>query len=171
MGNLIRWHDPMFSLVNREVSRFWDDFLRPTAWWPVLMDIPFAGDNLAVDMYETDDALHIEAAMPGIRPEDIIVEEHNGILSIKAEQKEENTWQNGEWRIRERHMGLWQRAVRLPVEVKIKKASAVLENGVVHIVLPKKHPEKRKIQRLRVKFPKLRLPQSGNRKKVKVRAS
>ncbi len=169
MSNLIRWQDPMYTLMQREVNRLWNDFLRPEPWF-AWMSAPFAGDNLAVDMYETDDALHIQAAIPGMRPEDIVIEEHDGILTIKAERQEENTWHDGQWRIRERQMGMWQRAVRLPAEVKVHKADAVLENGVIHITLPKKHPHKRKINRIQVRLPKLRLPKSGNRKKIKVKA-
>jgi len=177
MSNLVRWQEPFYALrqMQREIDRLFDDFLMPTHS-PVLGrlsswgDVPFAGDNLAVDMYETDDALHIEAAMPGVNPKDVEIEEHDGILTIRARQSEEHTWEHGRWQVRERYVGAWQRAVRLPMEVKSSKADAVLEDGVLHITLPKVRPARRKVNRISVKAPKLRLPKLGGRKKIKVNA-
>ena len=170
MTNLVRWEDPFQTM-----ERFVDDFMRPmarTPLWnlPSLWETPFPGDNLAIDMYETEDALHVEAAMPGVRPEDITIEEHEGLLTIRAQRAEEKAYEQGRWQIRERYAGAWQRSVRLPVEVKGKKAEAVLEDGVLHITLPKAHPEKRKVNRIQVKLPKLSLPKLGKReKKIKVK--
>ncbi len=177
MSNLVRWQEPFYALrqMQREIDRLFEDILMPArspwfrdlpSWW----ETPFAGDNLAVDMYETDDALHIEAAMPGVNPENVEIEEHDGILTIRARQSEENTWDNGRWQVRERYLGAWQRAVRLPVDVKSHKADAVLEDGVLHITLPKVRPARRKVNRISVKAPKLRLPKLGGRKKIKVNA-
>ncbi len=170
MNNLVRWEDPFVAM-----ERFMDDLMRPVvrpSMWelPSLWDVPFAGDNLAIDLYETDDALHLEAAMPGVRPEDIEIEEHDGLLTIRARREGENAYEQGQWQVRERYAGAWQRTVRLPVEVKGNKAEAVLEDGVLHVTLPKAHPEKRKVNRIQVKLPKFNLPKIGKReKKIKVK--
>ncbi len=170
MSNLVRWEDPFLTM-----ERFMDDFMRPmarTPLWnlPSLWEAPFPGDNLAIDLYETEDALHVEAAMPGVRPEEIEIEEHDGLLTIRSRHEEESAYEKGRWQVRERYAGAWQRTVRLPVEVKGKKAEAVLEDGVLHITLPKAHPEKRKVNRIQVKLPKFNLPKLGKReKKIKVK--
>ncbi len=170
MSNLVRWEDPFLTM-----ERFMDDFMRPMArtpgWnFPSLWETPFPGDNLAIDMYETDDALYVEAAMPGVRPEEIEIEEHDGLLTIRAQHKEESAYEKGRWQVRERYAGAWQRTMRLPVEVKGKKAEAVLEDGVLHITLPKAHPGKRKVNRIQVKLPKFNLPKLGKReKRIKVK--
>ncbi len=170
MSNLVRWQDPFYAM-----ERVMDDLMRPvmrTSLWdmPSLWETPFAGDNLAIDLYETDEALHVEAAMPGVRPEDIEIEEHDGLLTIRAHREGEDTYARGRWQVRERYAGAWQRTVRLPVAVKGNKAEAVLEDGVLHVTLPKVNPEKRKVNRIRVKLPKVSLPKLGRReKKIKVK--
>ncbi|GAB4520893.1 MAG: Hsp20/alpha crystallin family protein [Anaerolineales bacterium] len=164
MYDLIRPSFPSSSL-----NRWFDDFLGPVFMPSLsLLESPFAGDNLGVDMYETHDALHIEAAMPGVKPEDIEIEAHEGLLTLRARQRDENVWKRGHWRVRERYEGAWQRTVRLPVEVKIHKADAVLENGMVHITLPKAQVSRSKSIRIPVKMPKIRLSKR-NGKKVAVK--
>jgi HSP20 family protein len=133
--------------------------------WPFETDFWRWGDNLPVDMYETDDAIVVKAALPGVREEDIDIEERNGILTIRAESKAEDERHTFGWHIRERRYGLWQRSLRLPTEVKVNKAKAELCDGILTITLPKAHAGKPLVNKIKVSriLPKIRLPKIGKR--------
>ena len=126
--------------------------------------------NLPLDMYETDDALVVEATLPGFRDDEIEIEEHNGILSIRARHQEERKEEGGSWLVHERSLQVFQRTTPLPVEVKVDEAEATLENGVLRITFPKISSEKSITNRIKVSVPKLKLPKLGKKEgKVKVK--
>lgn len=155
-----RMIDEAFSwFPSRPFSRFWSE-----SWLA-----PFTGDNLAVDMYETDREIVVQAALPGVKPDDIEIEEREGTLTIRAKYEEEEERQGYDWRLRERRAGSWQRTVQLPEAVRGDKAEAELRDGVLTITLPKREPGKTSINRIKVKAPKLKLPQFGRKdKSIKV---
>lgn len=131
----------------------------------------FAGDNLKLDLYEKGDSLVVSAALPGVKPEDVNIEEHEGILTIQASSSREEESERYGWRIQERRYGSWMRSVRLPQEVKGDKAQAELKDGILTITLPKVNAEKSLSNRIKVNLPKLSLPKVGKKEqKVKVRA-
>ena len=126
--------------------------------------------NLAIDMYETDDALIVEAALPGFREDEVEIEEQNGILNIRAQHRSERKEEGESWLVQERSIQILERTVPLPVEVKVDKAEATLENGVLHITLPKVAAQKSLTTRIKVSVPKLKLPKIGKKEgKVKVK--
>jgi HSP20 family protein len=126
--------------------------------------------NLPLDVYETDDALIIEAALPGFTQDDIDIVEQNGILSIRAERQVERHEENGSWLVQERSVQVFERTIPLPVEVKADKAEATLEDGVLRISFPKTEAQKSLTNRIKVSVPKLKLPKIGKKEgKVKVR--
>jgi len=45
--------------------------------------------DIAMDIYETPDSYEIEAAMPGIKPEDVDITLNNDVLTIRGETKVE----------------------------------------------------------------------------------
>ena len=163
------------------------DVLRPT---DILLDDPFAPvralsapyalselppvieslGNLPLDVYETDKELIIEASLPGVTEDEVEIEEHRGILTIRAEHKEEKREEGESWFMQERVARYFERSIPLPVEVKADKAEATLENGILRIVFPKVEAEKGVTNRIKVSVPKLKLPKLGKKEgRVKVR--
>jgi len=149
MADLIRW-DPfreMVSLRDAMNRLFEESFVRPFGGW---LALPGEMQTLALDVYETDDNLVVEAALPGIKPEDVDISVVGNTLSIKAETKhEEKKEEKGKYHYQERRYGAFQRTVSLPVEVHADKAEAVFENGVLKLTLPK--AEEAKPKRITVK--------------------
>ncbi len=173
MANLMRW-DPYRELMTmREaIDRLFEEAFVPVRrdwfdWpaWPWATDFWRWGDNLPIDMYETDDAIVIKAALPGVHEDDIDIEERNGILTIRAESKAEDERHEYGWHIRERRYGMWQRSLRLPTEVKANKAKAELSDGILTITLPKAHAGKPLVNKIKVSriLPKIRLPKIGRK--------
>lgn len=111
---------PSFGFVD---TRAWNDFARDFS--PKL------------DVVETDKSFLIEFDVPGVEKEDIEINVHEGILTIRGERKAREI-EETETRIRaERVTGSFSRAFHLPSEIKEKKISARMENGVLYVELPK----------------------------------
>jgi HSP20 family protein len=123
----------------------------------------FFGDNLPIDLIETDDEVLVKATLPGVKPEEIEIDENQGILTIRAAHEQEQEREEAGWHIRERQAGQWQRSVRLPVAVRGEKAHADLTDGVLTIRLPKVDAGKKLVNRIKVSLPKMQLPKLGKR--------
>ncbi len=95
---------------------------------------------LPLDVYATQDEAVIVAAVPGLKPEDLNVAFHDGILVLSGEigsVTEGEEAKGATWYLRELWSGRFQRAVNLPFPVDADKAEATWEHGIVRIVLPK----------------------------------
>ena len=88
----------------------------------------FADNRLHVDWDTTEDGYLIKAEMPGISDDDVDINFENGILTIKAEYKEEN-----ENSIRR---GKYQWSARVQ-DIDVDAIEANLENGMLRLNLPK----------------------------------
>ncbi len=149
MTDLIRW-DPfreMVSLRDAMDRLFEESFVRPFGGWPLLGG---EAQTLALDVYETDDNLVVEASLPGISPDEVDISVVGNTLTIKGEHEEkEEKEEKGKYHFRERRYGAFHRTISLPVEVDANKAEAVFENGVLKLTLPK--VEEAKPKRIEVK--------------------
>jgi HSP20 family protein len=96
----------------------------------------------AVDIYETGDALVVEAELPGIDPKDIDVTVDDGVLTVKGERRHEREVTEENYYRVERAYGVFQRSVRLPAETEADEVKASYESGVLRIMVPKAEPMK-----------------------------
>ncbi len=135
MADLVRW-DPfreMMSLREAMDRLFEESFVRPRDWLT-----PFEGAaTLALDVFETDDDVTVRASIPGVKPEDIDITITGDTLTIKGETKEEKEDKKGNYHLRERRYGAFQRSITLPTHVNADKAKAEFEHGVLTLTLPK----------------------------------
>jgi HSP20 family protein len=79
----------------------------------------------------------VKALLPGVRPEEVDITVSNGVLTIKAEHREEKEDKKRDFYRREIRYGGFQRSLRLPNGVDADKADASYENGVLRLQLPK----------------------------------
>jgi HSP20 family protein len=111
-------------------SLFRDGGLTPTG------QAKSAGSYPALNIWEDEDALKIEAELPGLSADDLDLTVLGGELTIQgrvtAAPPEGQTFHR-----RERSAGEFRRVVRLPVDVEGDKIAATLNNGVLLITLPK----------------------------------
>ncbi len=99
--------------------------------------------RLAVDAYETDEALVIQASVPGINAEDIHINLEDEVLTIEGEFS--NVVEDVRYLISERAArGHFRRSLRLNVPVLVDQVEAVFDNGVLTLTLPKA-PEARPV--------------------------
>lgn len=98
----------------------------------------------AVDIYETGEALVVEAELPGVAPKEIDVSIDDGVLTIKGERSQQNEVKEENFYRVERAYGMYQRSIKLPAEVDADKVTASYENGVLKVSVPKTEPKKPK---------------------------
>jgi HSP20 family protein len=107
--------------------------------------------SLAVDMYQTDNDIVVKAALPGIKADEVQINVHGDVLTIKGEVKHEEEKKDKAWHIREHRWGAFERSVRLPADVVSDKAKADFENGILTITLPKSEEVKPKTITIKAK--------------------
>ncbi len=149
MTHLVRW-EPFRDLISlREAMDrlFEESFVRPQARWRA----PVGAEALAVDMYETDDAIVVKMAIPGVRPEDLDVSVAGDTLTIKGETRAEEEVKEENYIRRERRYGSFCRSLVIPVPVMHDKAEAEFENGVLILTLPKAEEVKPKAIKVKAK--------------------
>ncbi len=103
--------------------------------------------NYPVDVEEDDNAIIIEAELPGFAREEIDVHLENGVLTIKAERKPKQNGGQKKRHMSERRYTRVQRAFTVPRTVDGSDVEAKLEGGVLTLTLKKSEESKpRKIE-------------------------
>ena len=133
MTNLFRW-DPFTDLRQTMDQLFDQGFSRP---WRMLQNPDYQAAAFPVEVWETDDAVEIKAALPGMRPEDVDITVANDVLTIKAEHPGETDDGQRNYHRREITYGSYTRSFSLPVSVDSDKAEANYEHGMLYLKLPK----------------------------------
>ena len=134
MRSIVRW-DPFVDMeqMRHRMDRIFGD-LRPRRLAPrVGSEISY----FPLDVSETDEAFEVEAALPGVKPEDVEVQVHGDTVTIKGNAKEEAEENGKDWLRRERRYGVFARSFTLPTDIDAAKASADFENGLLKLRLPK----------------------------------
>ncbi len=132
---IVRRRSPFGELMTlrQAMDRLFDeDSYRPFSW-SGLSD----GPSLPLDVTTDTDALTIEAALPGIKPEDVDITVENGTLTITGRTADERKAEEGSYLIQEIRRGTFSRSVTLPNGLEPDKADATFENGVLRLRIPK----------------------------------
>ena len=101
----------------------------------------------AMDVHETQDGYMVKANLAGVKPEDVKIDFHQGVVTISAETRAERQEEQGTYRLRERRHGKFARTISLPDAVDADRAAATFADGVLELRLPKAESMKpRRIQ-------------------------
>ena len=87
-----------------------------------------------------DDRVEIEAAIPGLTKEDVLVEVVDGVLTIKAESNQRADVDDSQYVKREVKRSAFARSFRLGDNLVEDCISGAFENGILTITLPKVRP-------------------------------
>lgn len=136
---IVRW-DPFRELENlrREMEKLFDSFLSER-----LIDREFHWAP-AIQIKELPDKYVLDVDVPGVKKEDLKIEVSDNILTISGERKEEKEEKDAQYHRREIVFGSFKRAIQLPTNIEADKISAKLENGVLHIEIPKSEKSRSK---------------------------
>ncbi|MFU8819016.1 MAG: Hsp20/alpha crystallin family protein [Desulfurivibrio sp.] len=95
----------------------------------------------AVDIYETDEAVHLLAEMPGVGKDGVEINLENDTLTIKG-HKVGNGGEAGRVLLREFETGSYQRRFTIAETIDQGKIVASMADGLLNLVLPKVEPAK-----------------------------
>ncbi len=119
--------------------------INPEDIWP---EFNWATDllpNVGIDVYETDDAVVVEAPIPGVPEEDVNVSIEGNVLTIEASSEETEEEKDAKKAVyRETRQKAFHYTVNLPRGVDAENADATVENGVLKVSIPIADAEKRK---------------------------
>lgn len=135
--------------IRNGIDRLFEDFFSGDSAMA-----PFKADGKrmpAIDVKETDEAITVDAEMPGLKQEEIRVTLEEGVLTISAERKEEKSEKTKSVHRSERYYGRMERRLALPSSVEEGKIEANYKDGVLHVILPKKAAAKPKTVNVKVK--------------------
>ncbi len=133
---IVRRPSPLgeFVSLRQAMDRLFEDsFFRPSS-------SSLGGDGSAavpLDITNAPDALIVEAALPGMRPEDVDITIESGTLTIRAESRTERQETDGEMLVNEIRHGSASRSVALPSGLEPDKAAATFEHGILHLSIPR----------------------------------
>jgi HSP20 family protein len=147
-----------FDALRQEVDRLFDDFygndwLRPfrAPARPSAMARSFEWSAPAVDIIEREKAFEITAELPGLDEKSIEVVLRNGNIAIKGEKRDEKEEKSGDYYLRERQFGSFERSFALPDGVAADKIEARFNKGVLTVTLPKTAEAQKPEQKITVK--------------------
>ena len=100
--------------------------------------------NPAVDIYEKDGTIVINADLPGVKKEDITIDLEGNVLTLKAKKNEDKEIKKEQFYKRERVSGSFQRAFTLPDHVNPETVNAEFKDGVLKIQVAKPEDQKAK---------------------------
>jgi HSP20 family protein len=95
------------------------------------------GEPMPINVHQSEADLFIEAALPGVEPDDVDVSYHDGLLTLSAHSEvPDHDYFHQEIRSID-----YLRQVMLPVECRFDSAVASLDNGMLRIRIPKQRPQ------------------------------
>jgi HSP20 family protein len=131
---IVRW-DPfreMMTLRN-SMDRMFDDSM-----FRRLQAVPDGAEaHLSMDVYQSEDAIVIQAVLPGVEPDDVDISITGETVTIKGEVKKEEEIKEENYLLKERQYGSYSRTLQMPIQVQGDKAEAMFENGLLTLTLPK----------------------------------
>jgi HSP20 family protein len=95
-----------------------------------------------VDIAEDDESFVVTAEVPGAKPEDVTVEVHEGVLTLRGEKKSEREEKREHARYVERTYGSFSRSFRLPDNADGERVGATFKDGVLSLQIPKREEAK-----------------------------
>lgn len=104
----------------------------------------------AVNVSESENAFELEFAVPGLKKEDFQIDIDKDILTISAEtqsESEEKDEENQKVTRREFSYSSFTRSFRLPDNSDEENISAVYNNGILHLNIPKKSEDDLEIKK------------------------
>jgi HSP20 family protein len=138
---IVRWNPTRDLLgLQEEMNMLLGDFFGPmgrpdevlTRWSP------------RVDIADENGNYELSADLPGLNKDDIKIEIHDNVLTLRGEKKFEKAKKEKNYRLAERHYGEFVRTFSLPDNVNKDGIEAVLTDGVLRLTIPKTEQPKPK---------------------------
>lgn len=140
-------YTPGYRKVNPTLPRLFDEFFTPFFNEDALVR-PASRKTLAVDIYDNDGKIVIEAEVPGIAKEDLSINVKGKLLTLGGERKDDKEIKDENIYRRERSVGKFERSFTLPFEVKEEQVNASYNNGILTLEISK--PEEQQVKQIKI---------------------
>ena len=135
------------SFLQDRINRlFWEAFPEPRVgedevgldtWYP------------PVDIHETDGAIVVQAELPGLKKEDIVIKVKKNVLTLEGVRTEDREIKEENYYLQERRSGKFHRSFTLPAAIRPEKVVATYKTGVLEIKIPQPKHQNRKLVDIR----------------------
>jgi HSP20 family protein len=103
-----------------------------------------AEGQLAIDLYQTDSEVVIQAPIAGVKKEDLDIMIENDVIVIKGRREEPEETEEKNYFYQECYWGPFSRQIIMPVEGDPSRAEATMKNGILTIRIPRIEREKKR---------------------------
>jgi len=129
-------------------DHFWPRFFDP------LRDFGSAVSHFfspSADALDREGSYEIHLELPGVSEKDVEVSIENNTLTIRGEKRTEREEKDKNTYFSERRFGAFERAFRLPDDVREADIKATCKDGVLTIRIPKIEPKKPASRKIEIK--------------------
>lgn len=139
---ITRW-DPFrdLNILQERMNRLFGDAGRG---WRTEEPVATTTWSPAVDIYETEGDIVVQAELPGMERKDIALQLENNVLMLRGERRFEKETKEENYHRIERSYGAFNRSFSIPASVDGEKIRADFKDGILKILLPKKEQAKPK---------------------------
>lgn len=92
--------------------------------------------EVAADAFRHKENMVFEVDLPGFKKEDVKVQVVDNHLMIRGKRERSEISQEGDYHMRERSFGMFERSFALPPSAMAEKTKAKFENGVLIVTIP-----------------------------------
>lgn len=118
---------------------------QPDQDWLDQTDPPEYEGQLAIDVYQTDESVIIQAPIAGVQPDHLEISITDEVVSIRGERHQDQTIPDENYFAQECYWGAFSRSYLLPVLIEADSAQASLKNGILTVTIPKQAKAKTRI--------------------------
>ena len=107
----------------------------------------------AVELQETDDAIHLKLELPGLEAKDLDIQVTEDAVHISGERKSETKTEEKGTTKSEFYYSKFQRVIPLSARVQNTNVTADYKDGILNLTLPKTEQEKNKVVKVNLELP------------------
>ncbi len=133
--SLVRFHNQAYNANNVLVNELFNNFFKNDYHEDYVKN---CGSKPATNVFETENEFKIEVLLPGFAKEDVQLNVHNNLLTVKVDKEQEEKSEEYEYVHREFGVFNFDKQFKLPKAADSEKIEAKFENGILRINLPKK---------------------------------
>ncbi len=128
-----------FEDLSSDMEKFFDSVLGRTVGTMLRSNAGNGNDKFVptLDVAETPESYEVSVDIPGVKPEDVKLEVHDGQLTVSGKRENVVEKKDKNYHRVERSSGSFYRSIALPNEIDNEKVEASYDKGVLHIKLPK----------------------------------
>jgi len=105
---------------------------------------------MPLDLVDGGNEYQVRMEMPGLDKENVNISLEDQVLTISAKEEENKEDKGENFLVKERRAFNCRRSIRLPSEVMEDQIKARMDNGILHLTLPKRSEEKEKARTITI---------------------